>query len=155
MVYLPRNGLAVSVRLPTEAEWEYACRAGGAETQLDPRALDRVAWHRGNSVPEGQEKPKNQRVGRKKPNAWGLHDMLGGVWEYVAGSWEERGDLAPLVCGGSWNDPPERIRPGARLKGERREWSKTDPNRPYSICWYTNAPFVGFRLAADGPPPGK
>jgi formylglycine-generating enzyme required for sulfatase activity len=69
------------VRLPTEAEWEYACRAGtrtrfnSGDTELD---LTKVAWF-GNPM-TGQSHP----VGRKQPNAWGLYDMHGNVWEYVA-----------------------------------------------------------------------
>jgi len=65
-------------RLPTEAEWEYACRAGGTGDQAGN--LDAVAWHRGNSG--GQTHP----VGQKQPNAWGLYDMHGNVLEWV-GDW--------------------------------------------------------------------
>ncbi|MGC9971236.1 MAG: formylglycine-generating enzyme family protein [Bryobacteraceae bacterium] len=63
-------------RLPTEAEWEYGCRAGGREPDKPPN-LDDVAWWLGSS--EGETHP----VGRKKPNAWGLYDMWGNVWEWV------------------------------------------------------------------------
>ena len=61
-------------RLPTEAEWEYAARAGSQGPLAG--ALDEIAWHGGNSADRTHE------VGTKSPNAWGLHDMLGNVWEW-------------------------------------------------------------------------
>lgn len=66
---------AIGGRLPTEAEWEFAARAGTAESRYG--GVDQVAWYRGNSG--GSLHP----VGRKQPNAFGLFDMLGNVWEYV------------------------------------------------------------------------
>ncbi len=68
-------------RLPTEAEWEYACRAGSTGERYGE--LDAVAWHKGNSG--GETHP----VGQKQPNAWGLHDTLGNVWEWC---WDWKGD---------------------------------------------------------------
>lgn len=62
-------------RLPTEAEWEYAARAGDTSPRYAP--LDLVAWYRDNA--EGKTHP----VGEKRPNAFGLHDTLGNVWEWV------------------------------------------------------------------------
>jgi formylglycine-generating enzyme required for sulfatase activity len=70
-------------RLPNEAEWEYACRAGSAGPYFfgeDEKGLGEHAWFRDNTVAEGN--PMVQPVGRKTPNAWGIHDMLGNAWEW-------------------------------------------------------------------------
>lgn len=126
-------------RLPTEAEWEHACRAGGAESP----PLDEIAWHAGNS--EGVPHP----VGTKKPNAWGLHDMHGNVLEWVVGA-----DGKPVTCGGSWRDPPEKVGCGARQKQDP-SWNSTDPQVPKSKWWLSDGPFVGFRIVCDPEPRGK
>jgi formylglycine-generating enzyme required for sulfatase activity len=96
-------------RLPTEAEWEYACRAG----TTGPRhgTLDEIAWYRGNS----QERIHD--VGGKQPNAWGLHDMLGNVWDWcwdvydaeVYGSYR-------VLRGGGWFDEHWSCRASARRR---------------------------------------
>jgi formylglycine-generating enzyme required for sulfatase activity len=109
-------------RLPTEAEWEYACRAGGASPPLAPTELAAVAWYADNS--EGTTHP----VGRKDPNAWGLHDMLGNVAEWtmdVYGPYprgeESRDPVGPaagstrVVRGGSWRSFPPALRCAARI----------------------------------------
>jgi formylglycine-generating enzyme required for sulfatase activity len=149
-------------RLPTEAEWEYACRAGTQTAYSfgdDPAQLGEYAWYFENS----NDKP--HPVGKKKPNAWGLYDMHGNVAEwcldhYAADTYSKfvpgKPALAPVVIptekryahvvrGGSWDDDPELLRSAARRASDR-EWSVQDPQRPQSIWWHTDATFVGFRV---------
>jgi len=113
------------VRLPTEAEWEYACRAG-SKTRFSfgnsDRDLGNHAWYSGNSDKQTHE------VGKKKPNAWGLYDMHGNVWEWCADWYGESyyrsspgtdpqgpgsGKLR-VLRGGSWNDHPQYCRSAIR-----------------------------------------
>ena len=120
------------IRLPTEAEWEYSCRAGTTtaysfgDSAVKPNdkgnqasLLDEFGWHTGNAA--GNDPP----VGARKPNAWGLYDMHGYLWEFVSDAWHETYAGAPadgsrwdstdehprhVIRGGSWKDRHEALR---------------------------------------------
>jgi formylglycine-generating enzyme required for sulfatase activity/outer membrane protein assembly factor BamB len=113
------------IRLPTEAEWEYACRAGSKTAYSFGDAADDLkdyAWFKGNA--KGEDPP----VGKKKPNAWGLYDMHGYVWEWCSDSWHKNYEGAPtdgtawtgkdekehVLRGGSWADDADSIRSAFR-----------------------------------------
>ncbi len=149
-------------RLPTEAEWEWACRAGTKTAYSfgpDPKALKDYAWLQENS----EEAP--HKVGQKKPNAWCLHDMHGNVAEWCLDVFSKdayaafplnKATLQPValpsgeryghvVRGGSWADKATALRSAAR-RASGKEWNRQDPQIPKSIWWLTDADFVGFRV---------
>ncbi len=148
-------------RLPTEAEWEYAARAGTTNAYFfgdDPSKLGEYAWFEQNSD------FKYQKVGKKKPNPWGLYDICGNVAEWVldqydpdfyrqcnAGGvvtdpWNKATQPYPhSVRGGSWDDEAVKCRSAAR-RGSDRSWKMTDPQLPKSVFYFTDAQFVGFRI---------
>jgi formylglycine-generating enzyme required for sulfatase activity len=146
-------------RLPTEAEWEYACRAGTTTAYYygdDPAEVGQYGWFEDNGD------FKYQKVGRKKPNPWGLYDMHGNVWEWCLDQytedysmWKEPVTVNPwnratepyphVTRGGSYDDMAVRLRSAAR-KGSSRAWKMQDPQLPKSVWWLSDAPWVGFRL---------
>lgn len=146
-------------RLPTEAEWEYAARAGtNTAYHFGDSAddLDAYAWHYGNSD------NTYHKVGLKKPNPWGLYDMYGNVAEwtldqYLPETYSSRKSTVvnPVefptreyprsVRGGSYYDDAAYLRSAARL-GSSENWKMRDPQFPKSKWWNTDAPFVGFRI---------
>jgi len=143
-------------RLPTEAEWEYACRAGTKTAYSfgdDASKIDEYAWHGDNAD------FSYQKVGTKKPNPWGLHDMHGNVSEWTLDAYlptyEKHPANSPLMLskkryprvtrGGSFEVSPENLRSAAREFSE--QWWKTeDPQEPKSIWYHTDAQWIGFRI---------
>lgn len=96
-------------RLPTEAEWEHACRAGTTGPRYGP--LDEVAWYRGNSGERIHE------VGAKQPNAWGLYDTLGNVWEWCWDVYDpEVYGVYRVMRGGGWFDEHWSCRASVRRR---------------------------------------
>ena len=159
----------VFFRLPTEAEWEYACKAGtdgngtiggdDAEEGDDGVAteLDAFAWHAGNSD------DRLHHIGQKSPNSWGLYDLLGNASEWTLDEyhpeayaqfedqhrnpWTQPTRRHPrTVRGGTFRDEARTLRCANRL-GSTLDWKRRDPQIPQSEWWNTDSPFLGFRLA--------
>jgi formylglycine-generating enzyme len=103
------NASADGYRLPTEAEWEHACRAG----TLGPRygELDEIAWYQGNSA------ERVHAVGGKQPNGWGLYDMLGNTWDWCWDVYDARvyGSYR-VLRGGGWADQHWSCRASVRRR---------------------------------------
>jgi formylglycine-generating enzyme required for sulfatase activity len=115
---LNRRVGGLNLDLPSEAQWEYACRAG-TKTPRYLEDLDAIAWFGDNSGGE------THQVGQKAPNTWGLYDMLGNVWEWSSDAWREDHAQPPapvareasarrVIRGGSWNGNARSVRAAYR-----------------------------------------
>ena len=152
-------------RLPSEAEWEHACRAGSTtpwSSGADADTLAEVAWFADNAD------DTTHPIGQKKPNAWGFHDMHGNAAEWVVDELAEGGyarqaglpqpvawaaaiewpqHLSPrIVRGGAYYDEPTECRSAARRGSQDEEWKEVDPNYPKSPWWYTEEPALGVGM---------
>ncbi|MFM6896340.1 MAG: SUMF1/EgtB/PvdO family nonheme iron enzyme [Microcystis panniformis] len=161
-------------RLPTEAEWEYACRAGtttGYYFGDDANQLEDYAWYNGNS------QDTTHPVGQKKPNAWGLYDMSGNVWEWCEDNWHDSYKNAPsdgsawlkndnnshIIRGGSWYYTPGRCRSAYRHYIEYPGYSYgfrvvcvpnvTSTQLPIATVTSTPSPKVSPPPPSSPPPP--
>ncbi len=114
-------------RLPTEAEWEYACKAG--TTGIRYGELDLIAWYKDNS------NQTTHNVGQKQPNAWGLYDMLGNVWEWCS-------DLYDIEVYGTY-----RIFRGGGFSDEKRSIMATTRRRSHPLKFKIED--LGFRIAKN------
>ena len=155
-------------RLPTEAEWEYAARAGKETVYSfgdNTEELGDYAWFDVNG------NASYHKVGQKKPNPWGLYDMYGNVAEwtldqYLPKAYEKRSTLTenpwervtsefPVsVRGGSYKDDPAAMRSASRHNSTAK-WKMRDPQFPKSRWWNTDSPFVGFRIVRPKNPPDQ
>jgi formylglycine-generating enzyme required for sulfatase activity len=145
-------------RLPTEAEWEYACRAGTNTVYFfgnDSSQLGQYAWYSRNS------EDRFHKVGEKLPNAWGLYDMLGNLMEWTLDHYGEQspsaisaGDPAAepnisrypkALRGGGFSETATELRCANRYRSDPA-WNRRDPQIPKSRWWMTDAVSVGFRV---------
>ena len=154
-------------RLPTEAEWEYACRAGTSTAfswgnEADRATLNAKTWNSGNTLDPVTFDVGYRKIGTKTPNPWGLHDMHGNVFEWVLDGgapyeaskstlvdpWVKGNKPYPHVArGGSFhpNFPKSTMRSSARIFSGPN-WKQQDPQLPKSIWYLTDATFMGMRL---------
>lgn len=150
-------------RLPTEAEWEYACKANAPAIAIDAKILGEHGYFKENSD------NKFHHVGEKKPNAFGLYDMLGNLSEWTIDQYdpsyltkiETKDPLNPpaskypkTVKGGSYLDKVTELRCSNRI-ASHVDWNQRDPQIPKSKWWLTDGMFVGFRVVRPFKQPSK
>lgn len=132
-------------RLPSEAEWEYACRAGGRHQYCGSDILDAVGWYRGSAEWPGNSEATTNPVARKQPNAWGFYDMTGNVWEWVEDC-ANANNIGVPSDGSAWvteNCKPRILRGGSW-------YSVTDFGR-LAFFSTVRSYYAGFRLARVRP----
>ena len=149
-------------RLPTEAEWEYACKAG-TTTAPNLKAIAEAGYSKENSG------AKFHSVKGKKPNAWGLYDMLGNLSEWTIDQYDQAyyqkieakdpvtvpGPKYPRTTrGGSFMDDAGQLRCSNRIPSDAK-WNQRDPQIPKSRWWLTDGMFVGFRVVRPLKQPSK
>jgi len=153
------NKTGIFYRLPSEAEWEYACRAGSEKKYSfgdEGKVLSKYGWYAANSG------NKYHQIKELQPNAWGLYDMYGNIAEWTLDQYTsdyferiKNHTSDPVIQpttkypvtlkGGNFGDQADNLRSAARLASSKK-WNARDPQIPKSKWWIADAPFVGFRI---------
>ena len=146
---LARSRFGGEARLPTEAEWEYACRAGSVGAFAGTGDLDSMGWY--GFCGMGNSSPKTHPVGQKSPNAWGFYDMHGNVWEWC-------NDRYGAYSGYSVTDPAGAVSGDLRvLRGgswfNRARYCRSASRGGNSPSYRCRS--IGFRLACSAEPDGQ
>ncbi|CAN5298025.1 formylglycine-generating enzyme family protein [soil metagenome] len=150
-------------RLPTEAEWEYACKTNSGTRTMTSEELKEFGYFKDNSL------NKFHHVKEKKPNAWGLYDMLGNLSEWTIDQYDPAyytkiKALDPITTpgpkyprttrGGSYLDNSAQLRCSNRIPSDSK-WNQRDPQIPKSRWWLTDGMFMGFRIVRPAKQPSK